>query len=34
LTQCLGDEIGVPPDDPDLVTFVDWLARTEDGATE
>jgi hypothetical protein len=34
LTQCLADEIGVPTDDPTLVTFVDWLAHTEDGATE
>jgi hypothetical protein len=34
LTQCLADEIGVPTDDPTLVTFVDWIARTEDGATE
>jgi membrane-bound lytic murein transglycosylase B len=31
LTQCLADEVGVPLDDPDLVTFVDWLAVNEDG---
>jgi hypothetical protein len=33
LTTCLADEIGVPTDDADLVAFVDWLAKTEDGAT-
>jgi hypothetical protein len=34
LTQCLAAEIDVPTDDPQLLAFVDWLARTEDGATE
>jgi hypothetical protein len=34
LTQCLSDQIGVPVDDPDLVAFVGWLARTEDASTE
>jgi len=34
LTQCLAGEVGIPPDDPALLTFVDWLARTEDGATD
>jgi membrane-bound lytic murein transglycosylase B len=33
LTQCLADEIVVAVDDTQLVAFVDWLARTEDGAT-
>jgi hypothetical protein len=33
LTVCLADQLGVPTDDPDLVTFVDWVARYEDGAT-
>jgi outer membrane biosynthesis protein TonB len=34
LTQCLAGEIGVATDDPDLVAFVDWLARTQDDATD
>jgi hypothetical protein len=31
LTQCLADQLGVPIDDTDLVTFVDWVAVYEDG---
>jgi hypothetical protein len=34
LTQCLADAIVVPVDDPQLLTFVSWVARTEDGATQ
>ena len=33
LTQCLADEVGVPADDADLTTFVDWLADNEDPVT-
>jgi hypothetical protein len=33
LTQCLADEIAVPVDVTHLLAFIDWLARTVDGAT-
>jgi Transglycosylase SLT domain len=33
LTACLADELDVATDEPDLVTFVDWVAVYEDGAS-